>query len=65
MPMDTEIKVHWWRVPAGEAPRDPEEVSDWLLGWWSLVDDWIQANRPAIVAAAIEDPQTRTEPIAP
>ncbi len=65
LPMDTEIKVHWWRVPAAEAPRDPEAIGDWLFGWWSMVDDWIEANRPEIVATAIEDPETRTEPIAP
>jgi 1-acyl-sn-glycerol-3-phosphate acyltransferase len=65
LPMDTEIRVHWWRIPAEEAPRHPDEVADWLFGWWGLVDDWIQANRPPIVTAAIEDPTTRTEPIAP
>jgi hypothetical protein len=65
LPMDTEIKVHWWRVPAAEAPRDPQAIGDWLFGWWSMVDDWIEANRPEIVATAIEDPETRTEPIAP
>jgi 1-acyl-sn-glycerol-3-phosphate acyltransferase len=65
LPMDTEIRVHWWRIPAAEAPRHPDEVGDWLFGWWGLVDDWIQANRPEIVTQAIEDPTTRTEPIAP
>lgn len=65
MPMDTEIRVHWWRVPAGEAPRHPDAVGDWLYGWWGLIDDWIQANRPDVVTEAIDDPTTRTEPIAP
>lgn len=65
MPMDTTIKVHWWRVPAGETPADPEAVGDWLFGWWGLVDGWVEANRPAIVDEAIADPTTRTDPIAP
>jgi 1-acyl-sn-glycerol-3-phosphate acyltransferase len=60
LPMDTEIRVHWWRIPAAEAPRHPEEVTDWLFGWWGLVDDWIEANRPAIVTAALADPDTPT-----
>jgi hypothetical protein len=57
--------VHWWRIPADEAPRHPEEVGEWLFGWWSLVDSWIEANRPAIVTEAIADESTPTEPIAP
>lgn len=65
MPMDTTIKVHWWRIPADEAPRHPSSVGHWLFGWWSLVDDWIEANRPAIVDAAIADETTRTDPITP
>ena len=65
LPMDTEIRVHWWRIPAHEAPRHPDEVADWLFGWWGLVDDWIQANRPAVVTAAITDPTTRTDPRTP
>jgi 1-acyl-sn-glycerol-3-phosphate acyltransferase len=65
LPMDTEIRVHWWRVPAGEAPRHPDEVADWLFGWWGLIDDWIEANRPPIVIEAIDDPTTRTEPVTP
>lgn len=65
LPMDTAIKVHWWRVPAHEAPTHAEGVADWLLGWWSLVDGWVEANRPEIVDQAIADPTTRTDPIAP
>ena len=65
MPMDTTIKVHWWRVPAQEAPKDPEAVGDWLFGWWSLVDSWIEANRPEVVDEALADPTTRTDPLTP
>ena len=65
MPMDTTIRVHWWRVPGNEAPRDAEAVGDWLFGWWSLVDGWIEANRPQVVDEALADPTTRTDPITP
>lgn len=65
MPMDTTIKVHWWRVPAPEVPSDPDAVGDWLFGWWSLVDGWIEANRLDIVDVAIADPTTQTDPLAP
>ena len=65
MPMDTTIRVHWWKVPGDEAPRDAEAVGDWLFGWWSLVDGWIEANRPQVVDDALADPTTRTDPITP
>jgi 1-acyl-sn-glycerol-3-phosphate acyltransferase len=65
MPMDTTIRVHWWRVPGDEAPRDAEAVGDWLFGWWSLVDGWIEANRPQVVDDALADPTTPTDPITP
>jgi 1-acyl-sn-glycerol-3-phosphate acyltransferase len=65
MPMDTTIKVHWWRIPAQEAPTHPDAVGDWLFGWWSLIDGWVEANRPAIVDEALADPSTGTDPIAP
>ena len=65
MPMDTTIKVHWWRIPAQEAPAHPDAVGDWLFGWWSLIDGWVEANRPAIVDEALADPSTETDPIAP
>jgi 1-acyl-sn-glycerol-3-phosphate acyltransferase len=46
LPMDTEIRMHWWRVPAAEVPRDDAGVVEWLFGWWEIVDAWIGVHRP-------------------
>lgn len=46
LPMDTEVRMHWWRVPADEVPRDPAAVLAWLWVWWETVDHWIEGNRP-------------------
>ncbi|MGH8774217.1 MAG: lysophospholipid acyltransferase family protein [Jiangellaceae bacterium] len=46
LPMDTEIRMHWWRVPAADVPRNTPDVTDWLFGWWEQVDAWIGAHRP-------------------
>ncbi len=61
LPMDTEIRVHWWHIPAAEAPRHPDEIGEWLYGWWGLVDDWIEGHRPEIVTTALADPTTPTD----
>jgi 1-acyl-sn-glycerol-3-phosphate acyltransferase len=46
LPMDTEIHMRWWRVPAGEVPRDDDGIVEWLFGWWAIVDAWIGVTRP-------------------
>jgi 1-acyl-sn-glycerol-3-phosphate acyltransferase len=46
LPMDTEIHMRWWRVPAGEVPRDNDGIIEWLFGWWEIVDAWIGATKP-------------------
>jgi 1-acyl-sn-glycerol-3-phosphate acyltransferase len=46
LPMDTEIRMHWWQVPAAEVPRDDDAVARWLYDWWEQVDAWIGAHRP-------------------
>ncbi len=46
LPMDTEIKMHWWRVPAAEVPRDDDGIVEWLFGWWEIVDEWIGVHKP-------------------
>jgi 1-acyl-sn-glycerol-3-phosphate acyltransferase len=55
LPMDTEIRLHWWQVPKGEVPRDQAGIADWLFGWWAIVDSWIEANQPPVVRAARAD----------
>lgn len=41
LPMDTEVRMRWWHVPAEEVPRDEEGIVEWLYGWWATVDGWI------------------------
>jgi len=45
LPMDTEILMRWWHVPAGGVPAEPEEQITWLYEWWKRIDDWIAVNR--------------------
>jgi len=45
LPMDTEILMRWWHVPAGEVPAEPEAQIGWLYEWWKRIDDWIAVNR--------------------
>jgi hypothetical protein len=45
LPMDLEILMRWWQVPAGSVPTDPEEQITWLYDWWKRIDEWIGANR--------------------
>jgi len=48
LPMDTMIRAKWWRVPAGQVPRDADQDAQlrWLYDWWELIDAWITDNRP-------------------
>jgi 1-acyl-sn-glycerol-3-phosphate acyltransferase len=46
LPMDTEVRMHWWRVPAAEVPRDEHGIVEWLFGWWETVDAWIGVHKP-------------------
>jgi 1-acyl-sn-glycerol-3-phosphate acyltransferase len=46
LPMDTEIRMHWWRVPAAEVPRDDDGIVEWLFGWWEVADEWIGVHKP-------------------
>lgn len=41
------VRAHWWRVPAGEVPRDADRETQlrWLYDWWERIDAWISAQR--------------------
>jgi 1-acyl-sn-glycerol-3-phosphate acyltransferase len=41
LPMDREIQMRWWIVPAAEVPTGEEEQIDWLFAWWARIDDWV------------------------
>ncbi len=46
LPMDLEILMRWWHVPAGGVPADPQAQIAWLYEWWKEIDHWIAVNRP-------------------
>jgi 1-acyl-sn-glycerol-3-phosphate acyltransferase len=43
LPLDTTVRMRWWRVPHDEVPRDAQV--DWLYDWWKKIDDWVDATR--------------------
>jgi 1-acyl-sn-glycerol-3-phosphate acyltransferase len=45
LPLDQTLRMRWWRVPAEEVPRDPDEQVDWLYQWWERIDHWIDDVR--------------------
>jgi 1-acyl-sn-glycerol-3-phosphate acyltransferase len=52
LPMDREIQMRWWIVPAADVPRDEEQRIDWLFEWWARIDDWVH-ERQAEAGVAI------------
>lgn len=45
LPMQAEIQMRWWQVPAGEVPTDDDARVTWLYDWWKRIDDWIAVTR--------------------
>jgi 1-acyl-sn-glycerol-3-phosphate acyltransferase len=45
LPMDREIQMRWWIVPAAEVPIGDEERIDWLFAWWATIDGWIDERQ--------------------
>ena len=48
LPMDREIEMRWWIVPADEVPPDREARIEWLFAWWATIDDWINARQAEV-----------------
>jgi 1-acyl-sn-glycerol-3-phosphate acyltransferase len=46
LPMDGEVLMRWWFVPADEVPRDPQRQAEWLYERWGEIDRWIGDHRP-------------------
>lgn len=46
LPMDKELLMGWWRIPAEEIPAGREERISWLYDWWLGIDVWIDEHRP-------------------
>jgi 1-acyl-sn-glycerol-3-phosphate acyltransferase len=40
---DIHVRARWWRVPAGDVPRDADHETQlsWLYDWWDRIDAWI------------------------
>jgi 1-acyl-sn-glycerol-3-phosphate acyltransferase len=49
LPIDQVVRAKWWRVPAGQVPRDAgrEAQVKWLYDWWQLIDGWVGEHRQA------------------
>lgn len=45
LPMDREIQMRWWIVPASDVPEGDEARIDWLFAWWARIDDWIHERQ--------------------
>jgi 1-acyl-sn-glycerol-3-phosphate acyltransferase len=45
LPMDREIQMRWWVVPADEVPEGEAERIDWLFAWWARIDGWIDERQ--------------------
>lgn len=45
LPMDREIQMRWWIVPAAEVPEGDQARIDWLFAWWARIDDWIHERQ--------------------
>lgn len=50
LPMDDDVDVRLWRVPAEDVPRHEEAQLDWLQQWWTTIDEWITETRAAEAA---------------
>jgi len=70
-PMDAEIRVKLWRVPAAQTPKGGDDATqEWLLTWWRRIDAWILENHgrsalPDVVAEAVEAADERETGAAP
>ncbi len=45
LPLDTLVRMRWWRVPADEVPVGFEAQAAWLYHWWERIDAWVDAAR--------------------
>jgi 1-acyl-sn-glycerol-3-phosphate acyltransferase len=45
LPMDMEIEMRWWLVPAADVPDGEAARIDWLYNWWARIDDWVDERR--------------------
>jgi hypothetical protein len=56
IPLDRPIRGHYWRVAAGDVPRDQAELAQWVFGWWARIDGWIESRTPRLELHADRSP---------
>jgi hypothetical protein len=70
IPFERPVSAKYWRIPAGEVPREKEALIEWLYEWWQQIDQWIHEkiepqaiSKPVSVdnAAASEGAPDRSE----
>lgn len=47
IPLTGPVVSRYWRIPAGEVPREKEELIEWLFAWWARIDAWIAGRLAA------------------
>ena len=47
LPLDTTVRMRFWRVPAADVPRTEDEQVEWLWDWWTRIDAWVDEVRSA------------------
>jgi 1-acyl-sn-glycerol-3-phosphate acyltransferase len=64
LPINQTVVARWWRIPAGEVPRDAghEAQVKWLYDWWQLIDAWISDHRPAGAPGSGSPPDPSSAP---
>jgi 1-acyl-sn-glycerol-3-phosphate acyltransferase len=64
LPINQTVVARWWRVPAGEVPRDTghEAQVKWLYDWWQRIDGWISDHRPAGAPGSGSPPDPSSAP---
>jgi 1-acyl-sn-glycerol-3-phosphate acyltransferase len=45
LPLDSTVRMRWWRVPHHEVPPGQEARVEWLYQWWQAIDDWVDRSR--------------------
>src|SRR6201996_1838993 len=67
MPIKQTVVARWWRVAAGEVPRDAghEAQVKWLYDWWQLIDAGVPDHRPADAPGSASAPDAEAPEPAP
>jgi 1-acyl-sn-glycerol-3-phosphate acyltransferase len=47
LPLDQQLVMRWWSVPAAEVPVGRPARIDWLYEWWARIDAWIEEQNLA------------------